>query len=77
MDFAIDSLLGELGEVAEVVGFGVLNDDQRARLHHLAVEDEFGELRQLWQVVGRVGEDEVKLTRARADELKHVALYLD
>ena len=64
MHFAIDALLGEVGEVAEVVGFGVLDDDEGAGLHHLAVEDEFGQLGELWQVVRWVGEDEVELARA-------------
>ena len=75
--FAIDSLLGELGQVAEVVGAGVLDDDECAGLHHVAVEDELRELWQLWQVVGRVGEDEIKLARAGGYELEHVALHLN
>ena len=77
MHFAIDSLLGELGEVAEVVGAGVLYDDEGAGLHHLAAEDKLGELWQLGQVVGRVGEDEVELAGAGGYELEHVALYLN
>ncbi len=62
MHFAIHSLLGELWQVAEVVGFWMLHDDKSAGLHHLAVEDKFWELRQLRQVVGRVGEDDVELS---------------
>ena len=77
MHFAVDALLGELWQVAEVVGAGVLHNDEGAGLHHLAVEDELGNLWQLRQVVGWVGEDEVKLARARANKLENVALHLD
>ena len=77
MHFAIHSLLGELWQVAEVVGPRMLHDDQGARLHHVAVEDELRELWQLRQVVGRVGEDEVELARARGYEAEHVALHLN
>lgn len=77
MDFAVDALLSELRQVAEVVGAGVLHNDEGAGLHHLAVEDEFGNLWQLRQVVGWVGKDEVKLARARANKLENVALHLD
>ena len=75
--FAIHSLLGELWQVAEVVGPRMLHDDQGARLHHVAGEDELRELWQLRQVVGRVGEDEVELARARGYEAEHVALHLN
>ena len=47
MHFAVDALLGELWQVAEVVGAGVLHNDEGAGLHHLAVEDELGNLWQL------------------------------
>ena len=77
MHFAVDALLGELWQVAEVVGAGVLHNDEGSGLHHLAVEDELGNLWQLRQVVGWVGEDEVKLARARANKLENVALHLD
>ena len=77
MHFAIHSLLGELWQVAEVVGCGMLYYDQSSWLNHLAIEDEFRQLRQLWQVLGRVGENEVKLARARAYKLENVAFHLN
>ena len=77
MHLAIHSLLGELWQVAEVVGFGMLYYDQSAWLNHLAIEDEFRQLRQLWQVIGRVGEDEVEFARARANKLENVAFHLN
>ena len=63
--------------MAEVVGFGMLYYDQSSWLNHLAIEDEFRQLRQLWQVIGRVGENEVKLARARAYKLENVAFHLN
>ena len=49
MHLAVHSLLGELRQVAEVVRAGVLHDNEGAGLHHLAVENELGQLWQLWQ----------------------------
>lgn len=77
MHFAVHSLLGELWQVAEVISFRMLHDDECARLYHLAREDELGQLRQLWQVIGRVGEDKVELACARAYKLEDVALNLN
>ena len=76
MHFAVHALLGELGQMAEVVGFGVFDDDQCAGLHHLAVQDEFGQLWQLGQVIGWIGEDQVEFARAGTDELENVPLNL-
>ena len=75
MHLAIDPLLLELWQVAEVVGLRVLYHHECARLHHLAAQDELGQLGQLRQVVGWVGKDQVKLASARAYELEYIAFH--
>lgn len=74
--FAIGAQLRELWQMAEVVGTGMLHYHHGARLYHLALKDESGQVGKLWQVVGWVGKDEIKLLRARANKAEYIAFHL-
>ena len=50
--------------------------NEGARFYHRTVQNELRQLRQLWQVVRRIGKDKVKLARTRANELENIALDL-
>jgi len=66
-------VLYEAGYGAEVVLLAMLEDQETAGLEHLLFEDEAGDGRQFGESIGWVGEDEVELLLAGADEAEDVA----
>jgi len=66
-------VLDEAGDGAEVVLLAMLEDQETAGLEHLLFEDEAGDGGQFGESVGWVGENEVELLLAGADEAEDVA----
>ena len=66
-------MFDEAGDGAEVVLLAMLEDQETAGLEHLLFENEIRDGRQLGESVGWVGEDEIELLLAGADETEDVA----
>ena len=75
--FAVDAVLIEVGQVAEVVSLAVLNHEDGVGFEHLGVEHQFGNGGEVGKIVWWVGKDDVELRAARFHKFQRIALHLN
>ena len=75
--FAVDAVLVEVGQVAEVVSLAVFNHEDGVGFEHLGVEHQFGNGGEIGQIVWWVGKDDVELRAARFHKFQRIALHLN
>ena len=73
---AVGALLEEVGQVTEIVGLAVLDDEDGVGLEHLRIEHELGNGAKVGQIVRRVGKNDIEFCAASFHKLKCVALHL-
>lgn len=66
-------MLQEIGMAGEIIVLAMLQDEDAAFLQQIARHDDIGDFFQIWQGIGRVGKDEVKLLIAPSQIAKHIA----
>jgi len=66
-------MLCEMGEGREVVGAAVLHYEDAAGFEQVGAEDGGGDIGDAFELIRRVGEDEIKLAVGSGDEFQGIA----
>ena len=74
VDAAIRPMLFEAGMLLEAVLLAMLQDEEAAGLQQSAPQDKVGELRQLFQLVRRVGKNQVEAPVRAFEETEYVGM---
>ncbi len=73
VDAAVSTVLDKAGMIGEVVMLAMLKDEEPVGLQQVFLQDQIGDLRQLIEGVGGIGEDDVELLMATLQETEYVA----
>lgn len=65
----------EVWMVAKVIRLTMLKDEESIGLDKVAGHDDVGEFGQVWQLVGRIGKDNVELLIAACQVLEDIATH--